>query len=240
MIWTGVVIYIYAAVTTPFNFFIMAAVVAIVMGGSQALSRSLYAQLVPKGKEAEYFGVYEISDKGTSWLCPALFGLALQFTQQLSRGDSLADCLLHRGIAGAAQSECRAGRARRLGRRRRSGSRVNPPHQIDDRFGNQMFPRFAGPDAIADLRRGNILEVFVNRQLVDSRSQTHRRFIGPASRRHQELEFRQHPFNRVRLAIVPGQSRSAASRPQMNWSSASGCSRRSSRAMSTNSPLSLT
>jgi UMF1 family MFS transporter len=51
------------------------------MGGSQALSRSLYAQLVPKGKEAEYFSVYEVSDKGTSWLCPALFGLALQFTR---------------------------------------------------------------------------------------------------------------------------------------------------------------
>jgi MFS transporter, UMF1 family len=40
----------------------------------------LYAQLIPSGKEAEYFSVYEISDKGTSWLCPALFGLALQFT----------------------------------------------------------------------------------------------------------------------------------------------------------------
>ena len=59
----------------------MAAVVAIIMGGSQALSRSLYAQLVPKGKEAEYFSIYEVSDKGTSWMCPLLFGLALQFTK---------------------------------------------------------------------------------------------------------------------------------------------------------------
>ena len=50
------------------------------MGGSQALSRSLFAQLTPKGREAEYFSIYEISDKGTSWLCPILFGLALQFT----------------------------------------------------------------------------------------------------------------------------------------------------------------
>ena len=53
----------------------------LVMGGSQALSRSLYSQMIPKGKEAEYFGLYEISDKGTSWLCPLLFGLALQFTR---------------------------------------------------------------------------------------------------------------------------------------------------------------
>jgi len=80
VIWTSVLVYIYLAVKTATDFFIVAAVVAIVMGGSQALSRSLFAQLVPKGKEAEYFGIYEISDKGTSWLCPILFGLALQFT----------------------------------------------------------------------------------------------------------------------------------------------------------------
>ena len=36
--------------------------------------------MIPKGREAEYFGVYEISDKGTSWMCPLMFGLALQFT----------------------------------------------------------------------------------------------------------------------------------------------------------------
>jgi MFS transporter, UMF1 family len=80
-IWSATLIYIYAAVTTTLQFFLMAAVVAIVMGGSQALSRSLYAQLVPQGREAEYFSLYEISDKGTSWLCPLLFGLALQFTK---------------------------------------------------------------------------------------------------------------------------------------------------------------
>jgi UMF1 family MFS transporter len=80
-IWSATLIYIYAAVTTTLQFFIMAAIVAIVMGGSQALSRSLYAQLVPEGREAEYFSLYEISDKGTSWLCPLLFGLALQFTK---------------------------------------------------------------------------------------------------------------------------------------------------------------
>jgi len=51
-----------------------------VMGGSQALSRSLFAQMVPKGKEAEYFSIYEISDKGTSWLGPMFYGLALQWT----------------------------------------------------------------------------------------------------------------------------------------------------------------
>lgn len=81
VIWTAVLIYIYVAVKTTLEFFIMAAIVALVMGGSQALSRSLYAQIIPKGREAEYYSIYEISDKGTSWMCPLLFGLALQFTK---------------------------------------------------------------------------------------------------------------------------------------------------------------
>jgi UMF1 family MFS transporter len=80
VLWTAVLVAIYAWVRTAGQFFAVAAVVALVMGGSQALSRSLYSQMIPKGKEAEYFGIYEISDKGTSWLCPLLFGLALQFT----------------------------------------------------------------------------------------------------------------------------------------------------------------
>ena len=54
--------------------------IGLVMGGSQALSRSLYSQLVPRGREAEYFGLYEIGDKGTSWLGPLLFGLVFQLT----------------------------------------------------------------------------------------------------------------------------------------------------------------
>jgi UMF1 family MFS transporter len=81
VIWTATLLYLYASVKTTTDFFIAAAIVAIVMGGSQALSRSLFAQLIPSGKEAEYFSIYEVSDKGTSWLSPVVFGLALQFTR---------------------------------------------------------------------------------------------------------------------------------------------------------------
>ena len=79
-IWSGILVAMYVSVRTEREFFIAAAVVAIVLGGTQALSRSLFSQMIPKGREGEYFSVYEISDKGTSWLCPLLFGLALQFT----------------------------------------------------------------------------------------------------------------------------------------------------------------
>ena len=81
VVWTGVLFYIYLSVKTATEFFILVGIASLVMGGSQALSRSIFAQLVPKGREAEYFGIYEISDKGTSWMCPIIFGLALQFTK---------------------------------------------------------------------------------------------------------------------------------------------------------------
>ena len=80
VLWTATLIYLFKWVYNTREFFITAAIVAIVMGGSQALSRSLFAQLIPPGKEAEYFSIYEVSDKGTSWVSPLVFGLALQIT----------------------------------------------------------------------------------------------------------------------------------------------------------------
>jgi UMF1 family MFS transporter len=80
LIWIGVLVYAYAFLKTTRDFYMMAAAIAIVLGGSQALSRSVYSLMIPKGQESEYFGLYEISDKGTSWLGPLLFGLALQLT----------------------------------------------------------------------------------------------------------------------------------------------------------------
>jgi UMF1 family MFS transporter len=62
------------------QFYVLGAAIGLVLGGTQALTRSLFAQMTPRGKEAEYFGLYEISDKGTSWLGTFLFGLALQLT----------------------------------------------------------------------------------------------------------------------------------------------------------------
>ncbi|GAA2529326.1 MFS transporter [Pilimelia columellifera] len=80
-LWTVVVIVAYrlpAGQAVPF--IALGGAIGIVLGGSQALSRSLFSQLIPKGKEGEYFGLYEISDKGTSWLGPLLFGLAFDTT----------------------------------------------------------------------------------------------------------------------------------------------------------------
>ncbi len=75
-----VLVYAYALVSTQTEFYILSGAVGLVMGGSQALSRSIFSFMIPKGHEAEYYSIYEISDKGTSWLGPLFFGLALQFT----------------------------------------------------------------------------------------------------------------------------------------------------------------
>ncbi|MBI3959156.1 MAG: MFS transporter [Chloroflexi bacterium] len=80
VVWSGTVVYAYAFLQTEAQFFVMGGVIAIVLGGSQALSRSVFSTMIPKGQEAEYFSLYEISERGTSWIGPLVFGLALQTT----------------------------------------------------------------------------------------------------------------------------------------------------------------
>ena len=80
VIWIGTLVYAYGFLRSALGFYLLGAVIAIVLGGSQALSRSVYSLMIPKGQEAEYFSLYEVSERGTSWLGPLLFGLALQFT----------------------------------------------------------------------------------------------------------------------------------------------------------------
>jgi MFS transporter, UMF1 family len=80
VIWVGLVIYAYGFLYTATQFWVMGAILALVLGGSQALSRSLFSQMIPKNQEAEYFSLYEISERGTSWLGPVAFAVALQLT----------------------------------------------------------------------------------------------------------------------------------------------------------------
>ena len=80
LLWCGVVIYGYAVFHTTREAWIMAAVIAIVLGGSQALSRSLFSRMIPAGREASFFGIYEVSERGTSWMGPLVFGAVVAAT----------------------------------------------------------------------------------------------------------------------------------------------------------------
>ena len=63
----------------PF-FLILGAAIGIVLGGTQALARSYFSLLIPRGKEAEYFSFYHAMDRGTSWFGTATFGVVLAVT----------------------------------------------------------------------------------------------------------------------------------------------------------------
>ena len=67
-------------ISKAWEFWLLGFVIAIILGGSQAVSRSLFTSLIPDGKHAEFFGFYAISAKFASVLGPFVFALITQLT----------------------------------------------------------------------------------------------------------------------------------------------------------------
>ncbi|GHG78923.1 MFS transporter [Comamonas sp. JC664] len=84
---------------TPVHFFALALLVGMVQGGSQALSRSLFAQMVPRDRAAEFFGLFSVFEKVTAVAGPLVFAATVQLTGS-SRQAVLS--LLFFFVAGAA------------------------------------------------------------------------------------------------------------------------------------------
>jgi UMF1 family MFS transporter len=81
VLWTLVVTIAFFVPSGAFLIFVgLAVLIGVVLGGSQALSRSLYSQLIPRGREAEFFSLYQAMERGTSWFGTLVFGLVHQFT----------------------------------------------------------------------------------------------------------------------------------------------------------------
>jgi UMF1 family MFS transporter len=68
------------------EFWLLGFVIALVLGGTQAISRSLFAQMIPKDQEAEFYSFYEISERGTSWMGTFIFGVVNQISGSLRLG----------------------------------------------------------------------------------------------------------------------------------------------------------
>jgi UMF1 family MFS transporter len=66
--------------STARDFFLLAVCVGLVQGGSQALSRSVFASLVPRDRTAEFFGFFAVSEKFAGIFGPLLFALAVWVT----------------------------------------------------------------------------------------------------------------------------------------------------------------
>jgi len=65
---------------TATDFFVLAFLVATVQGGAQALSRSLFARLIPAERSGEFFGFYGVMEKFAGLLGPFLFAAAIELT----------------------------------------------------------------------------------------------------------------------------------------------------------------
>ena len=76
----GICVYIMATVygmlmTERWQFYVLAAVIGLVQGGVQALSRSFYSRLIPPGHEAEFYGFYNMMGKFAAIIGPTLMGV---------------------------------------------------------------------------------------------------------------------------------------------------------------------
>ena len=81
VLWSGTVAIAFFVPRGAFGVFLaLGVLIGLVLGGSQALSRSLYSQLIPKDREAEFFSFYQAMERGTSWFGTLTFGLVHQFT----------------------------------------------------------------------------------------------------------------------------------------------------------------
>jgi UMF1 family MFS transporter len=63
--------------STTLHFFALALLVGMVQGGCQALSRSVFARMIPRHKSSQYFGFFSVSEKFAGIAGPALFASSL-------------------------------------------------------------------------------------------------------------------------------------------------------------------
>jgi len=66
--------------TSVVHFFVLAFLVATVLGGSQALSRALFARMIPQDRTSEFFGFYAVSERFATIFGPALFTISVMIT----------------------------------------------------------------------------------------------------------------------------------------------------------------
>lgn len=88
-----------AFIESRHEFYIMALLIGMVQGGVQALSRSLYARLIPSGKAAEFFGFYNMIGKFATIMGPVLVGGTVLLARAWGAGPGLASRISISSIA---------------------------------------------------------------------------------------------------------------------------------------------
>jgi UMF1 family MFS transporter len=80
VIWVAIVVYAVFALETTTAAYALGIAIAIVLGGSQAIARSLFSSMVPARRQASFFGFYELAERGTAWVGTLLFAVVLDVT----------------------------------------------------------------------------------------------------------------------------------------------------------------
>ncbi len=78
-LWLGILCYAYI-MTSAFDFWMLGIAVGLVLGGSQAISRSFYGGMIPTRESAEFFGFYSVFEKFSAIWGPFVFGVIRQIT----------------------------------------------------------------------------------------------------------------------------------------------------------------
>jgi UMF1 family MFS transporter len=79
-------IYIPGLFSTITELYIIGAYHGFLLGATQSFYRSMFAEMLPVGKENEFFGLYEITDKGSSWIGPLVVGAITNATGTIRKG----------------------------------------------------------------------------------------------------------------------------------------------------------
>ncbi len=119
-VWIAIVVYAVAALDSTTAAYALGVAIAIVLGGSQAIARSLFSSMVPARRQASFFGFYELAERGTAWVGTLLFAIVLDITGSyrgallsllvlfVSGGALLAATDTDRAIAAARQADADA------------------------------------------------------------------------------------------------------------------------------------
>lgn len=79
VVWIGLVVTAYF-IEAKLPFWVLGVILALVMGGTQSVSRAIMGRMTPANRTAEFFGFFNFSGKATSFLGTFLFGLVIQLT----------------------------------------------------------------------------------------------------------------------------------------------------------------
>ena len=80
VVWIAIVVYAVVALDSTTAAYGLGVAIALVLGGSQALARSLFSSMTPAGRQASFFGFYELAERGTAWVGTLVFAVVLDVT----------------------------------------------------------------------------------------------------------------------------------------------------------------